>query len=100
MTLDTSEIHRLAAKEFDKLYSGKADKWKAMVHTALEYAQTCVGNGEKVRPGDVVAIVQNAVRIDSTFEKHLNQKKLTQNYWLRWFSEYIVEQTFPQPTMK
>src|SRR6266851_7928933 len=74
VSLDTEKLHRLRAKSFDKLYSDHAGKRKEMVQTALAYAQTCVGAGEKVRIGDVVAVVQNAIRIDPTFEKHMKDK--------------------------
>jgi hypothetical protein len=99
LSLDTAQIRRLTGKEFDKLYTKSPDKWTAMVNKALEYAQTCVGKKEAVRPGDVVAVVQNAIRIDPSFERHLADKKLTQNYWLGWFAEYIVEKAFPQPDL-
>ena len=57
MSLDTEKIHRLKGKSFDNLHAAHPKKWKEMVDKAREYAQTCVGAGEKVRIGDVVAIV-------------------------------------------
>src|SRR2546427_521348 len=100
MSLDTERLHRLKGKSFDKLYEDHPDKWKEMVDTALEYAQTCVGQGEKVRIGDVVAVVQNAIRIDPTFEKHTKDKALPQKFWVSWFAEYVVDCVYPQPDLK
>ena len=71
-----------------------------MADTALEYAKTCVQVGEKVRTGDVVSVIQNAIRIDPAFEAHLKARGLTQKYWQLWFAEYIVEQVYPQPELK
>jgi hypothetical protein len=99
MSLDTEKLHRLTGKQFDKLYSQNAAKYTEMAQKALAYAQTCIPAGEKVRPGDVVSVIQNAVRIDPTFERHLRDKKLKQRFWLAWFAEYIVEQVFPQPEL-
>jgi hypothetical protein len=62
-------------------------------------AKTCVGDGEKVRVGDVVTIVQNAIKIDPEFESHVKGKSLPQKYWVLWFAEYIIEQTYPQPDL-
>lgn len=100
MSLDTEKLHRLRAKGFDKLFTTSRAKYQEMAHTALKYAQTCVQPGERVRMGDVVSVIQNAVRIDPAFESHLKQKKLTQKFWQAWFAEYIVEQVFPQPELK
>jgi hypothetical protein len=58
-----------------------------------------VTEGEKIRVGYVVAVVQNAIKIDPEFEAYLNKKKLTQKFWILWYAEYIVERTFPQPDL-
>ena len=97
MSLDTEQIHRLNKKGFDKLYSANPKIFSEMAHTALDYATTCVPAGEKVRVGDVVLIITNAVRILPSFEQHLQKSKLTQKYWQVLFAEYILEQVFPQP---
>jgi hypothetical protein len=99
MSLDTEKLHRLTGKGFDKLYNKDPAMYKEMAQKALEYAKTCVPPGEKVRMGDVVAVIQNAVRILPSFEAHLSEKKLTQRYWQLWFAEYILEQVFPQPDL-
>lgn len=99
MSLDTEKMHRLAGKGFPDLYKKHPDKWQEMVHTARDYAQTCVGEGEKVKIGDVVTIVQNAIKIDPEFETHVKNKALPQKYWVLWFAEYVVEQVYPQPDL-
>ncbi len=97
MSLDTEQIHKLNRKGFDKLYSDNPEKFAEIAQTALNYAFTCVPVGEKVRRGDVVSIVTNAVKILPSFEAHLQKTKLTQKYWQTLFAEYVLEQVFPQP---
>ena len=99
MSFDTDRLHRLKSKGFDELYEKHPDKWQEMVRTARDYSSTCVQQGEKVRVGDVVAVVQNAIKIDPEFEAYLNKKKLTQKFWISWYAEYILERTFPQPDL-
>jgi hypothetical protein len=99
VSLDTEKLHRLKGKEFPELYKTHPTKWPEMVKKARDYAQTCVGSGEKVRVGDVVTIVQNAIKIDPEFEAHVKKKSLPQKYWVLWFAEYIIEQTYPQPDL-
>lgn len=100
MSLDTEKLHRLKSKSFDALFSAHSQKYKEMADKALEYAKTCIQPGEKVRTGDVVSVIQNAIRIDPDFEAHLKTRSLTQKYWQVWFAEYIVEQVYPQPELK
>ena len=100
MSLDTEKLHALLGKGFDVLYKEGESKYKEMADKALEYASSCVPTGEKVRVGDVEAVIQNAVRIDPAFESHLKTKKLTQKFWRTWFAEYIIEQVYPQPELK
>ena len=99
MSLDTEQIHKLISKGFDKLYLSDPDKFAAMAHMALDYAKTCVPPGEKVRVGDVVLIITNAVRILPSFEAYIQKKKLKEKYWQSLFAEYILEQVVPQPEL-
>jgi hypothetical protein len=77
MSLDTEKIHRLNGKKFDILYATHEEKWKAMVANATEFAKTYLKEGgDKVRPADISAILQNAIKVDPQFEAHLDGKKL------------------------
>jgi hypothetical protein len=100
MSFDTDRLHRLKSKSFDALYAKTPQKYKEMADDALMYTEKCVPTGEKVKLGDVVAVIQNAVKIDPAFEAHLKSKKLTQKYWIVWFSEYVLDQVYPQPELK
>jgi hypothetical protein len=99
MRLDTENLHRLKGKSFDKLYASSPEKYKGMAETALKYTETIVPPGEKVRLADVGAVLQNAVKIDPAFEAHLKAKKLTQKFWVELFSEFILDQVYPQPEL-
>jgi hypothetical protein len=101
MSLDTEKIHRLNGKRFDILYATHEEKWKAMVANATEFAKTYLNEGgDKVRPADISAILQNAIKVDPQFEAHLDGKKLHQKYWAQWFSDYAVEQVYPSPAIE
>jgi hypothetical protein len=95
MTLDTYKLHKLAAKEFDKLYRDHKEKWDKMVLKAAEGVKTCMAENEAVRAGDVIATVEHGIRVSREFDHHLTIKKLTQEYWATRFAEYIVEQNYP-----
>jgi hypothetical protein len=71
-----------------------------MVEKSVETVRACISEGETIKAGDVVAAVEHGIRISKEFEKHLESKKLTQQYWVRWFAEYVVEQIYPHAEIK
>jgi hypothetical protein len=95
MSLTLERLHRLRGKGFEKLYTDHETKWMEMVANAKEYAKTFIGEGEKIRPGDVAEILQNALKVDPDFEAYVKSKGLQQKYWVSWFSDYILDQIFP-----
>jgi hypothetical protein len=95
MSLDTYKLHKLVGKGFDELYSDHSEKWNTMVEKASDSVAACIGKGEPIKSGDVVAAVEHGIKISKEFENHLGSKGLTQQYWAKWFAEYIVEQIYP-----
>lgn len=94
MGLTLEKLHRLTAKSFVKLYDDDADKWVEMVANARTYAESFIGEGEDIRPGDISAILQNAIRVDPQFEAHV-KGKLPQRYWVEWFADYVLDRIYP-----
>jgi hypothetical protein len=98
LSLDAEKVHALNAKEFNKLYSDYEDLWRELAGSAAAHANSFLEmNGEVVRPGDVAAVLQLSVKVNPTFEKHLQDRRLTQKYWASYFSDYIVEQIYGRP---
>jgi hypothetical protein len=100
MSLDTYWLHRLTGKGFDKLYADHKEKWKKVVGKSVESVRACIGEGPPIKSGDVVAATEHGIKISKEFEKHLESKKLTQQFWVRQFAEYIVEQIYPHAEIK
>jgi hypothetical protein len=95
MSLTLEIEHRLKAKGFDVLYDGQDAKWIEMAGKAREYCETFITAGETIRPGDISENLQNAIKTDAHFEAHLKARKLTQKYWIRDFSDYILDKIYP-----
>jgi hypothetical protein len=95
MSLTLEIEHKLKGKGFDGLYAAHDPKWIEMAGKAKEYTQSFIATGETLRHGDVSENLQNAIKIDPHFEAHLALKKLTQKYWVRYFSDYILDKIYP-----
>lgn len=100
MSLDTYKLHKLLGKDFDKLYTAQAAKWKLMVEKSVEGVRASIGDGAAINTGDVVAAVVHGIKISKEFEDHLESQRLTQQYWVGWFAEYVVEQIYPHAEIK
>jgi hypothetical protein len=100
MSLDTYKLHKLVGKGFDTLYTDHAEKWKLMVEKSVESVRACIEANAPIKAGDVIAAVVHGIKISKEFEDHLESKKLTQQYWVGWFAEYVVEQIYPYAEIK
>lgn len=100
MSLTVERLHKLRGKGFEELYNNDEERWKEMVENAKTYAKTCVGEGDKIRPGDVAEIIQSAIKIDKKFEDHVKNKGLQQKYWVAWFADYVMDRAFPPPDIQ
>ena len=100
MSLTLEKLHRLRGKGFDELYTEQDAKWEEMVENAKEYAKTFIAEDEKVRPGDVAEIIQNAIKVDPHFESHVKNKGLQQKYWVTFFADYIMDRAYPPPEIE
>lgn len=97
MSLDLEKLHKLRDKGFLQLYDGNQQKWEEMVQNARGYAQTFAGGDDRIRPGDIVGVIINAIRIDRDFENHMKRNHLTQKYWTNHFADYILDRAYPPP---
>jgi hypothetical protein len=100
VSLDTYKQHKLLGMAFDKLYTEHKAKWDKMVEKSVESVRACIAENEAIKAGDVVAAVEHGIKISKEFEKHLQTNKLTQQYWVKWYAEYIVEQIYPHAEIK
>ncbi len=100
MSLTLEKLHRLRSKGFEQLYQNHEAKWEEMVENAKEYAKTFIGQNEKVRPGDVADILHNAIKVDPDFENHVKNRGLQQKYWVSFFADYVLEQSYPPPEIE
>ncbi len=99
MSLTTRSLRQLRAKSFDKLYAAASEKYAEMADAALDYVQRRGTAGEKALLGDVAEILKNAVEINPAFDEHLKKGKLSPGSWSSDFTDYILEQVYPQPDL-
>lgn len=95
LTLETLRV--LRSKGFVQLYTGREEKWREMVENATTYAKTFLteGDRDRLRPSDIAEVLQNALKFDPHFEKHLTNRKIKEKHWVKDFADYIMDQIYP-----
>lgn len=97
MGLTAEKIGRMKRVELVKLFIDDRDEFRELAVVAYEYAVFAVSpSGEKVRHDDVTVALTLPLIHNALFQDHLSQKKLTQNYWLTYFAELIVDQLWEE----
>ena len=97
MSLTLETLRALRAKGFVQLYDNHEDKWQEMVENATTYAKTFLAEDDRdrLRPSDIAEVLQNALKFDPHFVRHLDSRKIKEKHWVKDFADYIMDQIFP-----
>src|SRR5690348_15688589 len=71
--------------------------WKANCQDAYDYTKKALGGGT-IRPDDVAKPLRAAVEIDAPLRQVLDQKKLSQKYWIDFFTALVIDRTWDSLT--
>jgi hypothetical protein len=97
MCLTTATIQKLKSKEFDRLFDASKEKYGVMARAGVRFLRELRSPAkDKVMIGDVSEVLISAIKVDAGFVKHLIDNKLTADDWLTAFSDFILEQVYPQ----
>lgn len=99
MALTALKIQDLTDHEFVDLYNAHRDLWREKAREAFDYTEQFVTEaGQRVRPDDVIDLLVPALELSDEFRGFLEEKRLRQKYWRRWFGEFILDDYWPQLT--
>ena len=72
-------------------FNGNRADWLEAARAAYQYLH---GKYAVIRPDDVAKILLPVVEAHQPFKNQLAIKKLTQNYWHRYFVDLVIDQTW------
>lgn len=67
--------------------------WQANVQDAYDYTKKAF-SGAKIRPDDVAKTLRPVVEIDKALRRTLDQKKLSQKYWIDYFNFLVIDRAW------
>lgn len=74
-------------------FSANTPKWQANCQDAYDYTKKAFA-GQTVRPDDVAKALRAAVEIDVPLRTVLDGNKLSQKYWIDFFTALVIERTW------
>jgi hypothetical protein len=68
--------------------------WQANAQDAYDYAKKAF-DGAQVRPDDVAKTLRPVVEIEKGLRLVLDQKRLSQRYWIDYFTSLVIDRSWP-----
>lgn len=95
MALTQRELQALLRHDMDKFYTKHKDLWEERARQAYEYTSQTFPDGAKPRIDDVAGVLEPILEIDEKLLTFLQENRLSQKYWVRYFCDYILDQVWP-----
>ena len=74
-------------------YEKNAKIWLANAQDAYDYTRKAFA-GQRVRPDDVAKALRAAVENDPPLQAVLDENKLSQKYWIDYFTALVIDRTW------
>ncbi len=96
MSISLTVQQRLQKVDMIELYDEFKKDWDAMAKKAHDYIQKNFPGGYDVHEEDVCKALLPLVEVDDRVNDFLNNGKLRQKYWIKYFCDYILDQCWDQ----
>lgn len=93
MALTEAVRLRLEAKGFAELFTQYQDEWVTMAENAKELIAAQVHGGHPT-VDDIKKTLQPLIELHPKLREHLDEKKLTQKYWIGDFTDYVLHNVY------
>jgi hypothetical protein len=84
MALTLEILQRLTRAGLVAHFTANREAWQANAQDAYDYTKRAF-DGEQVRPDDVAKTLRPVVEIDKSLRTALDQKRLSQKYWIDYY---------------
>ncbi len=98
LTLDVEQ--RLEAVELIGFFNENRDAWTAIAKDTYEFVRKHFPEGSKIRHDDVAKALRPVVEVDENLQDALHEKRLSQKYWVTFFTDLVIDRTWNEITTK
>ena len=78
-------------------FTGQQAAWQAVSQTSYDYIKGQFA-GAAVRPDDIAKVLRPVVEVNQALRGVLDTKKLSQKYWIDYFTNLIIDRTWSNIT--
>lgn len=94
MALTQKELQAVIDQGLDKLFEKHQAGWTKAAQSAYEYFAQNLPKDQRPRIDDVAGILTPILEVDVALKRYLQERKLTQKYWVTYFCDYILEKVW------
>lgn len=94
MSLTLKAERRLKDVGLITLFDKGASRWKKLAKETYAFVKAHVPEDAVVRPDDVALALVPLLEVNEELDKALKEKKLKEQYWIRYFADLILERTW------
>jgi len=94
MALTLEAEQRLERVNLVGFFTGSAAMWQEISQETYEFIQGNFPDDAKIRRDDVSKALVPILEVHEEFRDELNNKKLRQKFWIKDFSDLIIDRTW------
>jgi hypothetical protein len=94
MALTLLKEQRLTKVGLVNFYMAQKATWDAAAKQAYDYVKGNFPQNAIIRPDDVSQALEPVLDVNQTLKAKLDEKKLTQKYWVGYFADLILDRAW------
>jgi len=98
MALTLEAEQKMMAVSLIELFDEYEAEWKEIAKQTYVFVRARFPADDKVRPDDVAKALEPMLEVNKKLANKLAQKKLTQRYWKRHFTDLIIDRVWTEIT--
>ena len=94
MAFTLQEEQRLKRAGLIKFFTDNTAEWRGLAQRSYDFNAKNFPDDATVRRDDVAKMLEPLLEVNSKLTDYLDEKRLTQKYWIRYFCDLILDRTW------
>jgi hypothetical protein len=94
MALTLEKEQRLEAVGLIEFFNDDRVIWRDLAKKSYDFFGGVLPAESHVRPDDVAKVLEPMIEVNEDLRDFLNEKKLKQKYWIRDFTDLVIDRTW------
>ena|SRR6266446_5770476 len=94
MSLTLKAEQKLIAVGLVEFYDDNPNPWQTLARKTYTFMKSQFPSGATVRRDDVAEAMVTLLQVNESLEAFLQENKLKQLYWIRYFADLVLDRTW------